>query len=312
MFCETAPALQKAWDNTSISLLKECPYKYYLSIIEGYQPKKKAAPLVYGGLYHACLEQYDKHKARGDDDKVALRKAVRYGLEKCGTRDEAGTFIPWEPYEPKETARNRFTLIRSIVWYAEAYKDDSITTYVTPDGKPAVELSFRIELPLTSPDGDNYLYCGHLDKVGIFNNQGYVIERKHTKYGLDEKYFAKFSPDGQVTGYTVSSKTIVPIKIVGTIIDAAQVGVGFTRFQRSPSMRTNAQCDEWLENTMEWIKFAENCAEKESWPMNETSCHKYSGCIFQDCCNKDPGVREAFLKSNFKIDHWNPLENRGD
>ena len=79
-FCQTVPKLQKAWDNTSISILKECPRKYQYTILEGWRANAKAGPLVFGGLFHNGLEVYDIARAKGAPHDEALRLAVRHAL----------------------------------------------------------------------------------------------------------------------------------------------------------------------------------------------------------------------------------------
>jgi hypothetical protein len=43
-----------------------------------------------------------------------------------------------------DTARTKETLVRSVVWYIDEYKDDPLKTALLPNYQPAVELSFKI------------------------------------------------------------------------------------------------------------------------------------------------------------------------
>ena len=45
MFFENS-RLQQAWDNTSISVFKDCPRKYYFSTIQGWRAKGISPPLA--------------------------------------------------------------------------------------------------------------------------------------------------------------------------------------------------------------------------------------------------------------------------
>jgi len=305
MYSSTNPKLQLAWDNTSLNAFRECPRKYQYSILLGYSFKLLPSPLKFGLVYHSSLEKYDKALALGDSRDVAIRKALRHALEATW---EDGK--PWTPFEPKEKARSRFTLCRTIVWYTEAYKEDPIETYIMPDGEAAVELSFRISLPFSASSGEGFLYCGHLDKIGRFQGELKVVERKHTAMPLDERYFARYTPDGQVSGYTVGGNTIALEPITGTIIDAAQIGVTFSRFRRDEAHRSKSMNEEWLRDTQSLIKMAESCAEQDYWPKNESSCHHFAGCVYRSICSKGCEVREQFLEAGFSKRLWNPLDSR--
>jgi hypothetical protein len=212
--------------------------------------------------------------------------------------------------------RTRLTLVRSIIWYCEHYKDDVAKTIVLADGKPALELSFRIALPINSPDGEPYFFCGHIDKLASYGESNLVLERKHTVQQLGEYYFAYFNPNSQVSGYTMAGRVTSHIDLSGFIIDAIQVGATFTRCARHISNRTKAQLDEWLQDTLFWIKQAERYATYNGldgpgyWPKNEESCGQFGGCQYRGICSKDPSVRENFLAANFIKRPWNPLKEK--
>ncbi len=91
---------------------------------------------------------------------------------------------------------------------------------------------------------------------------------------------------------------------------AAQIMVGFTRFARGFTYRTDAQLDEWYENLKYWLGLAKQYAEANFWPMNYKSCNNYGGCVFRKVCSKSPEVRQKFLESDFVKHPWNPLVPR--
>ncbi len=325
-FLQSQPTLQFAWDNTSLVLLKECPRKYYYAIICGYRPLRKAPPLYFGGMFHKALEVYDEARAKGTDHTeaqvLAVKKAMLSTMHVEPEKQEESfdpetgevtlktvppRLVLWQSDDPN---RSRETLIRSICWYTEHFRDDVLKTYVFPDGTPAIELSFRFDLPINTPDGDPYLYVGHIDKVAEMANQLWNVERKHTKRTLSSSYFSGYTPNGQVTGYSFAGKVVLHKPVSGTIVDATQVAVGFNRHARHMAMRNEEQLNEWLVNTIHWIKMAEHYAASDYWPMNEESCHKYSGCQFRDVCSKSPSNRQVWLDRDFHKDPWNPLKNR--
>ena len=76
--------------------------------------------------------------------------------------------------------RTRYYLVRALVWYLEHYKNDPCETVILPSGKPAVELSFRVPLPI-EVGGVSLLLCGHIDRAVRFNDYLYVSDYKTTK-----------------------------------------------------------------------------------------------------------------------------------
>jgi hypothetical protein len=296
--------IQWAWDSTSLGWLKECPRKYQYSMIEGWRPKQPSIHLHFGLLYHAALELYDRLRSKGathDDALVAVTwQAMRDSW-------------PWD-FEPLERdTKNRATLIRSIVWYLEEFADDPCETVILQNGKPAVELSFKMELdygPSGELGGQPYVLCGHLDRVVTLNGSTYVSDRKTTSNTPGAYYFDGFAPDNQMSLYSIAARVVYHTPVSGIIIDAVQVAVGFSRFSRGFTYRSAAQLDEWLAGTRYWLDLAVQYAKAGYWPMNDKSCHHYGGCPFRRVCSKSPEVRSVFLESDFRREPWNPLQTR--
>jgi PD-(D/E)XK nuclease superfamily len=289
---------QFAWDSTSLGLLKECPRKYYYNMVCGYHGKNTSVHLEFGILYHKSLERYDHYRFSGMSHDEATDKVIRLLLIES-------IDLPLS----EDGKKTRQTLVRSVIWYLEHYKDDEIKTMVLANGKPAVELSFKLESGITH-NGVDLLYCGHLDRVVEFMSDHYVMDRKTTGGSLGSYYFTQYNPDNQMSGYSLASKVIFEMPVKGVMIDAAQVMVGFTAFGRSITTRTDAQLEEWLGDFEDWTGLALRYAERGQWPMNDKSCHKYGGCPFRDICSHDPRVRDTFLKTKFETRIWNPLEER--
>jgi hypothetical protein len=287
---------QWAWDSTSLGAFKTCPRKYYYTMIEQWRPRAEAIALTFGIAYHKGLELYDKFKAQGDSHDEAEQEVIAFAMKQA---------IP-----EGDTRRTRFTLARSLAWYLEQFKNDPCETVILADGRPAVELSFRLELHQEGPTGKGYILCGHLDRLVNFNGALWVMDRKTTGSALSTAYFSNFNPDNQMSQYTFAANIVTGKIAHGVIIDAAQLAVGFTRFQRAFTQRTPNQLEEWLQNTLSYIRQAERCAECGDWPMNDSSCSKFGGCPFRSVCSKDPSVRETFLRADFEKRIWNPLECR--
>lgn len=297
--------IQFAWDSTSLGYLKTCPRLYQYTMIEGFRRSGPSVHLDFGGWYHKALENYDKFIADGKSHDDALAEVVLEALK--------WTWINGAPWvaEKEDTNKTRETLVRSVIWYLEKYgPNDAAKTIILANGKPAVELSFRLELPFNAAPNQPYLLCGHLDRVVEFTGGTYVMDRKTTKTTLSSYYFDQYEPDNQMSLYSFAGKVMYSLPINGVVIDAVQIAVGFSRNERGFTFRTDAQNEEWIEDAKHWFNLARQFAEANYWPMNDKSCHQYGGCVFRKICSKSPEVRGRFLESDFTRRYWNPLEPR--
>jgi PD-(D/E)XK nuclease superfamily len=292
--------IQYAWDSTSLGWLKACPRQYYYYMIEGYRPKGDQVNLTFGIYYHEALEQYDRLRAEGWNHEPALFEVVTRLM-----MDER--LFAWRP---DNTSKNRHTLLRSVIWYLDEFREDALKTVTLANGKPAVELSFRMQLDW-GPTGHlgeaPYILCGHLDRIVEFSGGTYVSDRKTTGTTISSSWFERFDLDNQMSLYTIAASVIFHTPVKGVIVDGAQVAVGFTRFARGMTYRTPAQTSEWLGDLKYWLAQAEGFAEAGYWPMNEKACFL---CAFKRVCSRDPAVRQMFLESDYEVKPWNPLQVR--
>jgi hypothetical protein len=293
--------VQFAWDSTSLGWLKECPRKYYYSMVRGLRAKGENINLEFGLLYHEGLEHFDKGKTLGLSHEDALDDTIQYLL--------ARTWRDGAPWKSDHASKTRETLIRSVIWYCDHFKDDPAKTVILQNGKPAIELSFKMELDWGHQD-QPYLLCGHIDRLVEFFGGYYAMDRKTSSSTLASNYFDQYDPDNQMSLYTLVSSVIYKTPVKGVIIDAAQIAVGFTRFARGFTYRTEAQINEWLKDLHYWFDLAYQYSKKDYWPMNDKSCHKYGGCPFRRLCGKSPEVREKFIETDYVVHKWNPLEPR--
>lgn len=312
--------LQIAWDSMSLGWLKLCPRLYQYSMIEGWRSKSTKIDLAFGIEYHWGIEHYDKQRLLGLSHEDAMRWVVDQVLRRTWKHPD---------FEASDDSnKNRPTLIRSLIWYFEEFVQDNAKTITLANGKPAVELSFRMplgfgpsdtifewldpvaeemKLVTKSKSETNYILCGHIDRLVEFTGQVFVQDHKTTKTTLSSSYFSQFEPDNQMTLYTVASQVVFSTLAKGVMIDAAQIAVGFTRFERDVTYRTEAQLEEWLFDLQILLRQNEEYVKNDYFPMNDKSCRL---CQFKKICSKDPKVREIFLASEFEKRPWNPLAVR--
>lgn len=338
-FSQEIPNLQIMWDSTSLGALKRCPRYYYYTMLEGLESRIRSIHLTFGILYHKAMEIYDKERVGGATHEQAQDEAVRYALEASVEHDnpqvlcencghyggEPGTIScshcgddlngdiihPWRDLLVGLSQKGRVQLVRSVVWYTEQFKNDTMQTLTLQDGKAAVELSFTLPLDFGPENSDEiYSLRGHLDKAAENDTGLWIVDKKTTKSALYESYFEGFSPDNQVTLYTLAGKMVLGLPLNGVVIDGAQLGVSFTRFNRGYIHRTTSQLEEWLDDLQIWLKNAEMYARADHWPQNEQACGLYGGCPFRHVCGRSPEVRDSEIRHNYTHRIWNPAEDR--
>lgn len=306
--------LQLAWDNTSLDVLKTCPRKYFYSMIEGYRTEQTPLTLSFGGLIHEAVEFTDRLVHSGVPKSEAVPQVIRQALA-----------LGWDKLPLKGGPRTRLSLLIAAFEYVEAWAYEQTAQVVTlENGKPALELSFTVDLGLCAESGERFSYCGHIDKVHLDTLGAHVVERKHTTSQLEESYIQRYRMSPQVSGYAFALKILSHINTGGAFVEAFQIGATFARIRRFAISRVPSQIDEWLSNTKQWIKSAERRAIESAaaedadvepsyaWEMNETSCiHFGQPCEFFQICTKPASARANWLKDLYVRRRWNPLELRG-
>lgn len=306
-FSTAHPGLQLAWDSTSTGALEDCPRKYYYSIVCGYTSRTENIHFTFGIIYHAALERYDHARAAGLDHEAAVLRATRYALEQTWDRELK------RPWQSNDDNKNRYTLVRAVVWYLEEFRDDPLRTIILANGKPAVELSFRVELAHRSALAQvPFMYCGHLDRVATLNDVPFIVDKKTTKSTIGKDFFAKYSPNNQFMGYSFGAKVAFSAPVKGLIVDAVQSAITFSRFARGQVLYDESQLEEWHHDLGWHLAQAESYAKANYWPMNTLSCDKFGGCQFREICAKPPAARKQWLERAFVKRVWDPLQVRGD
>lgn len=307
-FSVKIPNFQTVWDSTSLSWFKDCARYYRFAMIDGWTTRSKGIHLYFGGMYAAALERYAHSRAKGDDHSTATLAMVKWAMNATGTRDDDGTWTAWDSADP---IKNRHTLIRSLIWNVEDRLSSTFSTLILSNGKPAVELSFNF--PAYGIDGETIHLAGHMDEVvTTADGATFVRDDKTSKSALTAQYFKQYTPNNQMSLYSIAAKVVFDVPAQGVLIRAAQIGVNFTRFATSQAPRPAAVLDEWFADTERWIKLAKSYAEENHWPQNDRACDRFGGCPYRSVCAVSPSHRQAWLEQDFVRSHWNPLDMRGD
>lgn len=295
---DQAQRLQLYWDSTTLRSFRTCPKLYEIQYIRDLSPKAKKPDLVFGTHLHAALAAYDAAIVAGATHDEAQEDMVV----------EINTMLVAEPI-PEHKIKTTENLLRACVWYTEHFKDDPLKTHVLSNGKPALELSFKVPTGIHSPSGIEYYLCGHLDKIVEWNDQLWVLDRKTTKSDLNDHYFSGYTPDPQVSLYSLAAKIAFDLPIAGLIIDGIQLLAAAARFHRRPINRTDDQLEEWLTDLAYDLERAAGYAAAEHWPRNDTACGNYGKCVMRDYCSAAPKARKLYL-GEFETRVWDPTTPR--
>lgn len=306
-FSPLLPGLQLAVDSTSLGEAKLCLRKYFYGIVLGYQPRSESVHLTFGLLFHKAHEIYHHERVRKQSHDDALASALVHVLRATWNKELS------RPWASDHKTKNRLTLVRSVVWYLDHYEHDNIETLVLANGKPAVELSFRFDSRyVTRSTGERVLFCGHLDRMGKFNDEPVILDPKTTEHTIDARWFSKFTPFNQFSMYSLAGRVAFATPVKTLIVDGLQIGVGFTRMERGLIQRDEPMLEEWTRDAFWVLRSMEAAASENHWPLNDKACDMYGGCPFRPVCSRTPVARETWLAADYKKRIWDPLRIRGD
>mgnify|MGYP005842684843 CR=1 FL=1 len=271
--------VQYRWNSHSISAAERCLRYYNWTVLEGWRSRNESAHLTFGSHYAAGLQHFFLLRAAGADREQAIHEVVK------------ATLIATAGWE-SDHVKNRFTLIRTLVWYFDEFNDD-LPVLHSPEGTPAVEHRFTLDLD------DGNMLVGTLDRVVLYAGAEWIMDQKTTGSSLGPHYFDQYKPHMQMSAYTFAGRAVFGQPIQGVIIDAAEIKVGFSRFARGLTYRTDSELQEWYEGAMWWIEAAQRATREHYFPPNTSSCTAYGGCPFRRVCSSSPESRPNFLRADF-------------
>lgn len=306
---------QLAWDSTSLKWASTCPRYYLYAGLRGLEAGR-SVHLIFGGIYASALEFFHKATARGVPYEECLHETIRFALIESWVHnlDSEGNRIPGTGHviHFDSEAKSRDGLIRTIVWYLEEFAKSDYTTKILANGAAAAELSFRL------PVDNDLIFCGHIDHIVEMEGHTFVQDQKTTGSALSQRTFRQFDTDIQMSMYTFAGKIIYNMPIKGVMIDAAEIGKGYTRFLRGFTFRGKSLLEEWYVTMLSLIQTTNNytinwreSGADQAFPPNFTACGNYGGCPFHAICSTPASLREQFIKANYyQRKLWNPLESR--
>lgn len=285
---------QFLWSAHSIDLAETCHRRYYYEAVLNLATRDQNIHAFFGITIHTAVERYERLRSDGADHTRALREVVTATLRETW-RDGAPMLqhddlklLPGSAH-----LKTRENLIRTIIWYFEEYGDnDPCRTAVLHDDTPAVELPFTFQLD------DEIMIRGRMDRIIRFGGEPYVHDSKTTGTAISRYYFRRFDLDTEMSMFSLAAGVVFQSPVKGVLVDAMQIAVGFTRFERSLTYRTTEQLAEFTDNIKYHIHRAWE-APKHGYPMRLSACQKFGGCPFTSVCARDPRVRAEYLETGY-------------
>jgi len=258
-------------DYTQLQTFITCPMKYNLKFIEGLKKRdmdERHVDIEFGQRVHKGLELLYM--------KEPMKKVLSV----------FDTFVDLPPeVEKNKTKENGVKLLEG---YIEHYKTIDKEIEIID-----VEVSDTIEI------APNLLWQVKLDTVVKMRDNIYVLEHKTTKR-LDYRYFLRYSPNMQVSGYTYYALKKYK-QCSGCMLNVLQSGyrsraykgepAGFnSKYQREIINRTVEQLEDFRLNAVLWSdRLNKELVHGWSVGKNEDACHQFRGCSFKEICMTSRG-----------------------
>lgn len=285
-------------DNTAREQFFTCPQKFFRSSIQKLGPRLTSPHLHFGGAYAAGLEAmrksfYDQGASPQESLDNALIAATKF----------------WGDYEPPaDSVKTYENLLLALDNYAETrpLATDHIKPYQLPSGKHAVEFTFAIPIPdvIHPQTGNPILYAGRFDMLAVFQNCLFVEDDKTTTR-LGPTWMRQWALNSQFTGYCWAAREH-GLPVAGAVIRGQSILSKSFENAECVIYRPSWQIDRWLAQLIRDVKRMIDCWQEAYYDFAiGSACNAYGGCEFTRLCTS--ASPEAWLKSDYKNKHWNPL-----
>ena len=277
-----------SFDSQNLNAIQSCARKAQLQFIENLQPQTKAPALEKGDLLHKIMEIADGLLGScsnfESDTWLALREAQYpipddprniFNLDwkaKIDFAISAGSYFASKMEIDSETSSS---VIHQVKEYYDFYRHDPWSTLVVE------EVATKV---IYEDDELQVLYSGKIDRV---------VEQGNVRAPMDHKSSERRQDPSSLSNQFIGYCWLLDCNYI--IID--KIGFQKTlkpveRFQRYVLTIDEARIQEWLTNSIWWIKhYWEESLKKNNFPMNLTSCDKYGQCTYAPICESNPEGR---------------------
>jgi hypothetical protein len=272
-------------DSQRLKMIKTCAAKYDNVFNRKYIPITRAVPLERGSAIHIMLDRYNTLRKYRD----------RWGIQSVYNPHRAHSLVDIVKICIRvfEHAAIKMDLaieecddmIRVFKEYVEYYQNE-------PHETLAVE-----------EVGSKVLYESP-ELVIIYETKIDWITRLHHIPVLpwDHKTYSRRGPMSQLDDQFIGYCWMLNVLNIGINRIGFQTTVApKDKFLRPIFSYPQRVIDGWVQNTIWWVMQLREHYRTGIWPLNETSCDKYSGCPFQLVCMTEPNLRDWKARSLFDI-----------
>lgn len=265
-------------DSQKLSMIQSCQFKYDLTFNRDIVPVEKAEPLENGDLAHKMLETYYKmHKYitrwPRDFDRTKVFKICERVAEYHATKLQL-------PLDEIDNTINSFKQYLEYYWgerYQTLAVEQVASRVLYEDSKLIILYDAKID------------WIVSLGNVPIMPSDHKTTKRNGPTSAMSNQFM----------GYC-------------WILDVCNIMVNKFGLQTSlpPKQKFNRPIisyspgviDEWVKNSVWWVKHLIECRETGVWPQNFTSCDKFNKmCRFAEICSASPEARPSTIAQLFDI-----------
>lgn len=279
-------------DSSILNTIQNCARKTQYSFIYNLQPHEKDEALEKGDLMHKMLEVYYSMKldaGPNKDSEVWKELEHEANIFPVGAPEtvaiQAGLHFASKMLIPSEVSEE---VIDQFKAYAEYYYHDEWHPL-------AVE---EVGTVVIYEEAD--LKVVYNFKIDLYAEKGRIMAPFDHKTGSRRQEPTSLS--NQFIGYCFGKESA---NIIVNKIGFQKTLKPAERFQRYILTISKVRIQEWINNTIFWVRQYADFVDADFFPMNLTSCDKYSGCIFRKICESDPENRGWKLERDFQtVEMW--------
>jgi hypothetical protein len=284
------------FDASQLNTMQNCFRKAQYSFIYNLSPHEKEESLEKGDLMHKMLEVYYGMRGPKLYTSDVWQELIANGIKPEGDPTQraidAGLYFSTKMSVDENNIDKSMDVADEVIKhfrdYAEFYAYDAWNPL-------HVERSGEKEIY-----NDGELQINYDCKIDLIAEKGEIVAPFDHKTGKMRK--DPLSLSNQFIGYCVALNCN---HIVMNKIGFQKTLSPAERFQRFVFNISEERKTEWINNAIWWVKLWSKCTEDDVYPMNLTSCDKYSGCIFRKICESDPSNREYKLARDFAtVEKW--------
>lgn len=298
------PELPEYLDSTMRSAFVSCPMKFYNEFVLRLAPAEKSIHLVAGGAIASALEAA-RNAYYAEGKSLTEARYAAFAAHQRGWED-------WPIDGDYSNAKNPINTWASLDDPTDGYftryplDRDHIKPAHHENGRPAIEFSFAVPLPVEHPvTGHPFLYCGRFDMLGETAGACWVVDEKTTGRSFPANWVDQWKLRGQFLGYTWAARqhgyNCQGAIVRGILIQKTQI----KHLETPPMSIPEWMIVKWYQQLVADTKRLVECWNTGHWDQSfGDACSSYNGCPYVELCT----AREPEMwYGDFADRNWNPL-----